>query len=285
LNTNIIDKDNIMINSDSVEQQGLSQNEQSEENNFEQWYRFIADHGFTWKGILSRYDGEGKITERLNSTRKFTCASDASEIEHYLNFVNSEDSSKAIEKQWIIEKCGPGIVHPVDPESTIMFSSQGSGIMSKPGRQYAEIYLIEGNFRISTVIAYNPKNKCVLAKISLFREAKQEESSFPWSKEKPEITNREYPNIKVINSSMLRFGTFDEIPVSDNTVDWIEDNRLIFNFPDGISLNVPKTLQPSDEINLILSWRYSENRIKRAIAQFSSDSPGANLITQECAIV
>mgnify|MGYP001791646720 FL=1 len=273
-----------MINRDSVNKEELSQNQQSEENNFEQWYRFIKDHGFAWKGILSRYDGEGKITEVLDSTRKFTCASDASEIEHYLNFVNSEDSSKTIEKQWIIEKCGPGIVHPVDPESTIMFSSQGSGIMSRPGREYAEIYLIQGNFRTSTVISYNPKNKCVLAKISLFREVKQGESSFPWSKEKLEITNREYPSLEVINSSMLRFGTFDEIPVSNDAVDWIEENRLIFNFPDGISLNVPKTLKPSDETNLILSWRYSENRIKRVIAQFSSDSPGANLITQECKI-
>lgn len=274
-----------MINSNGIDKKGLSQNEQSEEN-FEQWHRFIADHGFTWKGILSRYDGEGKITEVLDSTRKFTCASDASQIEHYLHFVNSEDSSKAIEKQWIIEKCGPGIIHPVDPESTIMFSSQGSGIMSRPGREYAEIYLIKDNFRISTVISYNPKNECVLARISLFREAKQDESSFPWSKEKPEITNREYPNIKVINSSILQFGSFDEISLSnDIAVDWIEENRLIFNFPDGISLNVPKTLEPSDETNIILSWKYSDNRVKRAIAQFSSDAPGANLITQECTII
>lgn len=273
-----------MINRDSVEKEELSQTKQSEENNFEQWYRFIADHGFTWKGILSRYDGYGKITEVLDSTRKFTPASDASEIEHYLCFINRDDSSKTIEKQWIIEKCQPGIIHPVDPESTIMFSSQGSGIMSRPGREYAEIYLIVENFRISTVIAYNPKNECELAKISLFREIKQNESSFPWSKEKPEITNREYPNIEVINSSILRFGTFDEIPVSDNAVEWIEENRLIFNFPDGISLNLPKTLEPGDETNLILSWRYSDNRLKRAIAQFSSDSPGANLITHECKI-
>ncbi len=266
-----------MNNCDRVEQK---------ENNFEQWHRFITDHGFTWKGILSRYDGEGKITEVLDSTRKFTCASDASQIEHYLHFINNEDSSKSIEKQWIIEKCEPGITHPVDPESTIMFSSQGSGIMSRPGREYAEIYLIEGSFRISTVISYNPKNECVFARISLFREAKQEESSFPWSKEKPEITNREYPNIKVINSSMLRFGTFDEISLSnDIAVDWIEENRLIFNFPDGISLNVPTTLEPGDETNIILSWKYSGNRIKRAIAEFSSNSPGANLITQECTIV
>ncbi|MEO1429280.1 MAG: DUF3598 family protein [Cyanobacteria bacterium J06633_8] len=273
-----------MINRDRVEKEELSQDKHSEENNFEQWYRFIADHGFTWKGILSRYDGEGKITEVLDSTRKFTPASDASEIEHYLNFVNSEDSSKAIEKQWIIEKCEPGIVHPVDPESTIMFSSQGSGIMSRPGREYAEIYLIEENFRISTVISFNPKNECMLAKISLFRETKQEESSFPWSKEKPEITTREYPSLQVINSSMLRFGSFDEIPVSDNAVDWIEENRLIFNFPDGISLNVPKTLEPGDEANLILSWRYSDNRVKRAIAQFRGDNPGFDLITQECTV-
>lgn len=275
-----------MINSNGIDKKGLSENEKLEKSNFEQWYRFIADHGFTWKGILSRYDGEGKITEVLDSTRKFTCASDASQIEHYLHFVNSEDSSKSIEKQWIIEKCGPGIIHPVDPESTIMFSSQGSGIMSRPGREYAEIYLIKDNFRISTVISYNPKNECVLARISLFREAKQDESSFPWSKEKPEITNREYPNIKVINSSILQFGSFDEISLSnDIAVDWIEENRLIFNFPDGISLNVPKTLEPSDETNIILSWKYSDNRVKRAIAQFSSDSPGANLITQECTIV
>ena len=38
-----------MINRDSVNKEELSQNQQSEENNFEQWYRFIKDHGFAWK--------------------------------------------------------------------------------------------------------------------------------------------------------------------------------------------------------------------------------------------
>ena len=61
-----------MDNGDRIEQEELSQTNQSEERIFQQWHRFIADHGFTWKGILSRYDGEGRITEVLNSTRKFT---------------------------------------------------------------------------------------------------------------------------------------------------------------------------------------------------------------------
>lgn len=281
-----------MNNRDSTDKQGLSQNKHSVEKNFEQWYRFIADHGFTWKGILSRYDGKGELTEVLNSIRKFTAASDASEIEHYLYFVNQEDAAKVIEKQWIIEKCEPGIIHPVDPESTIMFSSQGSGIMSRPGREYAEIYMIQGNCRISTVVSYRRENpedtesQCILAKISLFREINKEELPLPFSEEKLEITNRQYPRLEAINSSILRFGTFDEIPLSDDiTVDWLEKNRLIFNFPDGISLNLPKTFQPADETNLILSWKYNNSLIKRAIAQFMSDSPGANLITQECKIV
>ena len=284
-----------MNNRDHFEKEGLSQTNQSEEKFFQQWHRFIADHGFIWKGILSRYDGEGRLTEVLNSTRKFTPASDASEIEHYLCFINRDDPSKVIEKQWTLEKCAPGIVHPVNPESTIMLSSYLSGVMSRPRREndvnYAEIYLNEGNRRVSTVIAYHPdsseetNNRCVLAKISLFREVKQEESSFPWSEEKIEITTREYPLVQVINSSMLRFGTFDEIPVSNDAVDWSEEGRLIFDFPDGISLNVPKTLEPGDETHLILSWRYSPERIKRAIAQFSDDSRGPDLITQECMIL
>ncbi len=84
---------------------------------------------------------------------------------------------------------------------------------------------------------------------------------------------------------MLRFATFDEISVSNDAVDWSEENRLIFNFPDGVSLNVPKTFQPGDKTNLILSWRYSGDRIKRAIAQFSEDNRGPDLITQECNIL
>lgn len=278
-----------------IEKEGLSQTNQSEETNFQQWNRFIADHGFTWKGILSRYDGEGRITEVLNSTRKFTPASDVSEIEHYLCFINRDDTSKVIEKQWTIEKCTPGIVHPVDPESTAMFSSYFSGVMSKPRREngvnYAEIYLNEGNRRVSTVIAYSrpdrseeTDSKCVLARISLFREVKQEESPFPWSEQEPKSTNREYPPVQVINSSMLRFGSFDEISVPNDAVNWLEEGRLIFNFPDGISLNVPKTLEPGDETNLILSWRYSPDRIKRAIGQFKDDAREPDLITQECRI-
>ncbi|WP_245911851.1 DUF3598 family protein [Brunnivagina elsteri] len=245
---------------------------------------------------MSRYDGEGRITEVLNSTRKFTPASDVSEIEHYLCFINRDDTSKVIEKQWTIEKCTPAIIHPVDRESTAMFSSHFSGVMSKPRREngvnYAEIYLNEGNRRVSTVITYSrpdrseeTNSKCVLTRISLFREVKQEESPFPWSEEKPEITNREYPPVQVINSSMLRFGSFDEISVSNDAVNWLEEGRLIFNFPDGISLNVPKTLEPGDKTNLILSWRYSRDRIKRAIGQFSDDTREPDLITQECIIV
>ena len=284
-----------MDNGDRIKQEELSQTNQSEEKNFQQWYRFIADHGFTWKGILSRYDGEGRITEVLNSTRKFTPAPDASEIEHYLCFINRDDPSKILEKRWIIEKSAPGIIHPVNPDSTTVFSSYLSGVMSRPPKEndvnYAEIYLKEGNRRVSTVISYYPDNpeeinsKCVLSKISLFREIKQEECNFPWSKEQPKIITREYPRLRVINSSMLRFGTFDEISVSNDAVDWSEENRLIFNFPDGVSLNVPKTFQPGDETNLILSWRYSDDRIKRALAQFSEDSLAPDLITQECMIL
>ena len=281
-----------MDNGDRIEQEELSQTNQSEERIFQQWHRFIADHGFTWKGILSRYDGEGRITEVLNSTRKFTPASDASEIEHYLCFINCDDPSKVVEKRWIIKKCAPGIVHPINPDSTTMFSSYLSGLMSRPLKandvNYAEIYLSEGNRRVSTVISYysqKTNSKCALAKISLFREIKQEESSFPWSKERPEITTREYPRLQVINSSMLRFGTFDEISLSNDAVDWLEEDRLIFNFPDGVSLNVPKNLEPGDQTNLILSWRYSRDRIKRGIAQFSDDTRCPDLITQECTVV
>jgi hypothetical protein len=290
-NKNILVKNNNMNNCNHTEKEGLSQTNQSEEELFQQWHRFIADHGFVWKGILSRYDGEGRMTEVLNSTRKFTPTPDASEIEHYLCFINRDDPEKVLEKRFIIEKCGPGIIHPIDPDSTIMFSSQSSGIMSRPDRDYAEIYLIEGNRRVSTVVFYYPDSdeeinkRRGLAKISLFREVKQEESPLPWSEEKPEITNREYPHVQVINSSMLRFGTFDEIPVSNEFVDGFKEERLIFDFPDGISLNVPKTLKLGDENNLILSWKYSNNRLKRAIAQFSDDTRGADLITQECVIV
>ncbi len=283
-----------MNNHDQTSQKTSTQIDESEEKIFQQWYRFIADHGFTWKGILSRYDGEGKLTEVLNSTRKFTPRLDASEIEHYLCFINRDEPSKVLEKQWTIEKCAPGIIHPVNPDSTAMFSSYLSGVMSRPRKEndvnYAEIYLKEGNRRVSTVITYHPdseetNSKCVLAKISLFREIKPEESSFPWSVEKPEVTTQEYPHVQVTNSSMLRFGTFDEIPVSNEAVDWTEEGRLIFDFPDGISLNVPKTLEPGDETNLILSWRYSSDRIKRAIAQFSDDTREPDLITQECMIL
>ena len=280
-----------MNNCDRIEKEGLSQSNQSEEKIFQQWHRFIADHGFTWKGILSRYDGEGNITEVLNSTRKFTPASDASTIEHYLCFINRDDPSKVLEKHWMIEKCGPSITHPVDPASTTMLSSQASGIMTRPRREYAEIFLIKGNRRVSTVIGYHPSsseemnNKPVLARISLFREVKQEQYPFPWSKKKPEITTRKYPRVQVVNSSMLQFGTFDEILVSNDIIDWSEEGRLIFDFADGVSLNVPKTLKPGDQTNLILSWRYSSDHIKRAIALFNEDSPGPDLITQKCIVL
>ncbi len=284
-----------MNNHDQIQQKTSTQVNQSEEQIFQQWHRFIKDHGFMWKGILSRYDGKGKLTQVLNSTRKLTPASDASEVEHYLCFINRDDPSKVLEKKWALEKCEPGVIHPVDPESKAMFSSYLSGVMSRPPKEnkanYAEIYLNEGNCRISTVINYDrddsqeTNNQCILNNVSLFREVKLEETPFPWSIEQPEITTQEYPRVQVINCSMLRFGTFDEIAVSHDAYDWPEEGRLIFDFPDGISLNLPKTFEPGDETSLILSWRYSRDRIKRAIAQFSDDTRGPDLITQECIIL
>ena len=53
-------------------------NQLANEQLYRQWYRFIEDHGFTWKGILVRYEGDGKISEILDSTRKFTAAEDTS---------------------------------------------------------------------------------------------------------------------------------------------------------------------------------------------------------------
>lgn len=267
------------------------QNDKSEEELFQQWKRFIHDHGFTWKGILSRYDGQGKLTEVLNSTRKFTPSLDQSEIEHYLCFINKDDPSKVFENKWMIEKCKPGIIHPIDPESTIMFSSQSSGIMGRPRREnnvnYAEIYLIQDHRRMSLVVRYQPDDSeiPVLSNISLFRETNQLESSFPWSNQTPEITPRQYPNIKIIKCSILSSDTFEEIPLSSCQLDWPTKDRLIFDFPDGISLNVPKILQPGYEDNLIVSWAHSHNQVKRGIAHFDDDSRAPDLITQDCVIV
>jgi hypothetical protein len=277
-----------------METEDLSQNHQSAEKIFQQWNHFIVDHSFTWKGILSRYDSKGKIIAVLDSTRKFTATSDLLQMEHYLCFIDRDDPSKVLEKQWTLDKPSAGIVHPVDPKAIAMFSSYLSGVMSRPCvsnyTNYAEIFLNEGNRRISTVISYRPDSseeingKSIFSEISLFREVKLEASSFPWSEEQPEITPREYPPLEVINSYMLESGSFNEIPVANDIVSWSKEDRLIWDFPDGISLNLPKTLEPSPENNLILSWRYTPDRIKRAIVQFSH-TRRPDLITQECVII
>lgn len=260
-------------------------NQLADEQLYRQWYRFIEEHGFTWKGILSRYQGDGKISEILNSTRKFTAREDGSEIEHYLCFINQEDPSKVLERSFIIEKCGPEIIHPVDPKSTVMFSSHGSGLMSRPLSQedvnYAEIYLNVDDRRISVVISYDPKQN-ILSRISLFREVKHTENVFPWSEDKPEICHRDYPYLQVINTSLLSSETFAESSLSDCPVKWNQKNRLIFNFSDGISLNIPAHLKAGQKDELIVSWQYNSNQVKRAIARFSDGTRPPDLITQDC---
>ncbi|AOX00597.1 hypothetical protein BJP34_15130 [Moorena producens PAL-8-15-08-1] len=280
---------------DSNQIQEKPSTDQSEEKLFRQWYRFIEDHGFTWKGILSRYNGNGSLDQVLDSTRRFTPLADASQLEHYLCFINQDDPSKVQENTWIIEKCGPGISHPIDLSSTTMFSSKSSGVMSRPLRKdqanFSEIYLFQGNRRISVVISYLPdpskdsENRCVLSRISLFREVKLDLVPFPWSNQTPEVSNRDYPSIKAIDTLVLRSGTFDEIPLPDYPTHWPKDGRLIFDFPDGISINVPETLEPGNDSTLIVSWKYSTDRIKRGIANFTDDTRAADLITQECVIV
>ncbi len=133
-------------------------NQISDQQLYQQWYRFIENHGFTWKGLLTRYEGDGEIGELLTSTRKFTAAEDASTAEHYLCFINQEDTSKVLEKTFVVDKSRPGLIHPVDPTSIVMFSASGSGLMSRPlsdsDYNYAEVYLNVDNRRMSIVIMY-----------------------------------------------------------------------------------------------------------------------------------
>jgi hypothetical protein len=266
----------------------LMGNQLANEQLYRQWYRFIEDHGFTWKGILVRYEGDGEIKNLLNSIRKFTAKQDKSEIEHYLCFTNQNDPSQVYERSFIIGQCGPGIIHPVDPTSIVMFSSYGSGLMSrslsKDDVNYAEIYMNTDSRRISVVIIYDP-DQYILSRISLFREVKHTENNFPWSEDKPEIGHREYPHLNVISSSLLSSETFEESSLSDSSINWSQKNRLIFDFPDGISINVPETLKFGQKDNLIVSWQYNDRQIKRAIAQFNDCNRSSDLITQDCVII
>lgn len=263
-------------------------NQLVEDELYQQWYRFIEEHGFTWKGILTRYEGNGKISEILDSTRKFTSAEDASSVEHYLCFANKEDPSKVLERNFIVEKCGPGIIHPVDPKSIVMFSSHGSGLMSRALDEedvnYVEIYLNVDNRRMSIVIFYDP-DQYTLSRMSLFREVKHTESNFPWSEDKPEICHREYPHVKVVSTSLLSSETFEETPLDNYPVNWSSENRIIFDFPDGISINVPQSLKVGQKDDLIVSWQYNNKQVKRGIAQFHDDNCSPDLITQDCLIV
>jgi hypothetical protein len=255
---------------------------------YQQWYRFIEEHGFRWKGILTRYKGDGNLSETLNSTRQFTPAEDASTIEHYLCFINQEDPSKVTERKFILEKCGPTIIHPIDPKATIMFSSHGSGLMSRSLSEeetnYAEIYLNIDNRRISAVISYD-KDNYMLSRISLFREVKQRENKLPWSEDKATITNRKYPDINVVNTFLLSSDTVEESILNNYVVNWGQENRLIFDFPDNISLNIPQILNLKNREDLILSWQYNNNEIKRAIVKFNDHNRSPDLITQDCVIL
>ncbi len=262
-------------------------NQVSDQQLYRQWHRFIEEHGFTWKGLLTRYEGDGEIAELLTSTRKFTAAEDASTVEHYLCFTNQEDPSKVLEKTFVVDKCGPGLIHPVDPKSIVMFSASGSGLMSRALSQddvnYAEVYLNVDNRRMSIVIFYHPA-EYTLSRISLFREVKHTENDFSWSEDRPEITQKNYPNLKLVNSTLLSSETFEESPLDDYPVNWSQENRIIFDFPDGISINVPERLKVGQKDDLIVSWQYNDNQVKRGIAQFNDDKRSSDLITQDCVI-
>ncbi len=262
-------------------------NQVNQDKLYQQWYRFIEEHGFRWEGILTRYEGDGILSETFNSTRQFTPTDDASSIEHYLCFINQEDPSKIIEKKFILEKCGPTIIHPIDPKAKIMFSSYGSGLMSrslsKEETNYAEIYLNVDNRRISIVISYD-KDNYMLSRISLFREVKQSENKLIWSQDKATITKRKYPDIKVINTFLLSSDNLEETILNNDVVNWSQENNLVLDFPDNISLNVPKFLNFKQKEDLILSWQYNSNQIKRAIVKFNDYNRSPDLITQDCLI-
>lgn len=251
---------------------------------YRQWYRFIADHCFTWKGILVRYNGIGEIKEILDSTRQFTVNVDNSKIEHYLCFINQQNPTNIVERRFIIEKCGPLIIHPLDPISRVMFSSFGSGVMSRPFQtetvNYAEIYFNTDNRRVSVVISYDQEYQ-TLEKISLFREVKKSTNDFPWSQDHQVILDRDYPELEILQTSLLSAETGEEQFLNNNFFYIGKENSLIFNFPDRLSINVPQTLKVEEENNLMLSWQYQPDKIKAAIVQLKNNNRLPNLITQD----
>ena len=267
---------------------------------FQQWHRFIQDHCYRWQGVLSRYSQQGQLTDVFDSIRHFTVNDDASSINHALNFTHRTNPGRSLIKAWNVEKCSPGITHPVDPKSRAFFTTYGSGIMSRPFNpeetNYAELYLNCAHYRTSMVIMYHPEEKDFkLAQISLFRETRTDDLATFWSVDQCDLLAPISSSIQLANQSITITKTiqFNSLSLAESEitidVDFYSDgdDRQIFLFPDGLALNIPVQLTPGTEHYLIMSWAYESGKIKgefkkikRAIAQFPADGAMPLLVTQ-----
>ncbi|MEG4149445.1 DUF3598 family protein [Microcoleus sp. Pol12B5] len=123
----------------------------------QQWETFIADHCARWQGVLVRYDAAGQVVDILDSVRSLIPSDDRQTVTHSLDF-RSRMTETVTQRQWVLTLGNPLIIHPADPDASLLFNPHSSDIMVGHDRTgqgfYFEPYLLASGKRTSVVVMY-----------------------------------------------------------------------------------------------------------------------------------
>ena len=149
----------------------------------QQWETFMTDHCARWQGVLVRYDAAGQVLDILDSVRSLIPSDARQTVTHSLDF-RSRMTETVTQRQWVLTLGNPLIIHPADPDASLLFNPHSPDTMVGGDRTgqgvYFEPYLLASGKRTSVVVMYaSVPNSPQPNKFSFFREIK-EEAAEPW---------------------------------------------------------------------------------------------------------
>jgi hypothetical protein len=207
----------------------------------QQWETFIAEHGARWQGVLVRYDAAGQVLDILDSVRHLLPSDDRQTVTHSLDF-RSRMTETVTQKQWVLTVGNPLVIHPVDPESYLLFNPH-SEIMVGYDRTasgfYFEPLFVASGKRTSVVVMYtSADNSPQPNRFSFFREIK-EGGAKPWWSQQAHCRIDRVNSLKLpaqtTGGTYVSLNEMAQLPVPPLPIE-IQGDFLHFQFPDAIEL-------------------------------------------------
>ena len=208
----------------------------------QQWETFMTDHCARWQGVLVRYDAAGQVLDILDSVRSLIPSDARQTVTHSLDF-RSRMTETVTQRQWVLTLGNPLIIHPADPDASLLFNPHSPDTMVGGDRTgqgfYFEPYLLASGKRTSVVVMYaSAPNSPQPNKFSFFREIKEEVAE-PWWSQQTDCRIDRVNDLKLpaqtTGGTYVSLDEMAQLPVPPQPIE-IQGDFLKFQFPDAIEV-------------------------------------------------